>query len=36
MAKKKLIDTLIDLAKRPNKEMVRIKKRKKHKKEMAV
>ena len=35
MAKKKLIDTLIDLAKRPNKEMARIKKRKKHKKEMA-
>ena len=35
MAKKKLLDTLIDLAKRPNKEMARIKKRKKHKKEMA-
>ena len=35
MAKKKIIDTLIDLAKRPNKEMARIKKRKKHKKEMA-
>tara|TARA_R100000544_G_scaffold35153_1_gene22332 strand:+ start:13 stop:351 length:339 start_codon:yes stop_codon:yes gene_type:complete len=35
MRKKKLLDTLIDLAKRPNKEMARIKKRKKHKKEMA-
>jgi len=29
MAKKKLLDTLIDLAKRPNKEMARIKKRRK-------
>lgn len=35
MAKKKLLDTLIDLAKRPNKEMARIKRRRKNKKELA-
>jgi hypothetical protein len=29
MAKKKLLDTLIDLAKRPNKEMARIKRKRK-------